>query len=408
MKTRHNDHLAQFLWRVKRVNLKDALSVFPAAAAMVIAPFFRLRHKKIWLVCERREDARDNGYWFYKYLRENHPEIEAVYAIDFNSPDCQKVKKLGKVIRFGSFSHWVHYFAAEKNISSQKEGKPNAALCFVLEVYFNRVKNRVFLQHGITYNNLRWLGYDLTKFQLYTCSAAREHAYIQEQLGYPQKAAALTGFCRYDNLPVDGSGRRQILVMPTMRRWLARVGSDTVLAEGSVDFTESEYCRIWNGFLSDAGLAELLHWHNVQLIFYPHAAVQRFVGAFTSTDENIVIADSANYDVQDLMIHSALMITDYSSVFFDFAYMGKPVIYYQFDSEKFRALQYQEGYFSYEEDGFGPVAYSHSQLMQTLSDYLDKDMKMPEEYRGRVDGFFAFRDTNNCRRVYEAICAMEK
>ena len=41
------------------------------------------------------------------------------------------------------------------------------------------------------------------------------------------------------------------------------------------------------------------------------------------------------------------MITDYSSVFFDFSYMRKPVIFYQFDEKKFRKAQYAEGYFSY-------------------------------------------------------------
>ena len=36
------------------------------------------------------------------------------------------------------------------------------------------------------------------------------------------------------------------------------------------------------------------------------------------------------------------MITDYSSVAIDFAYMKKPTLYYQFDEEKFRRGQYAQ------------------------------------------------------------------
>ena len=47
-----------------------------------------------------------------------------------------------------------------------------------------------------------------------------------------------------------------------------------------------------------------------------------------------------------------------SSVAFDFAYLGKPVIYAQFDKEEFyEKHDYKAGYFNYERDGFGEVVY---------------------------------------------------
>ena len=63
---------------------------------------------------------------------------------------------------------------------------------------------------------------------------------------------------------------------------------------------------------------------------------------------------------------SALLITDFSSVFFDFGYMKKPIIYYQFDNELFRSNHYKEGYFSYERDGFGPVATKENDLISYI------------------------------------------
>lgn len=45
------------------------------------------KNRKVYLVSERGTDARDNGYHFFKYLRRQHPEIEAYYVIDKSSPD---------------------------------------------------------------------------------------------------------------------------------------------------------------------------------------------------------------------------------------------------------------------------------------------------------------------------------
>ena len=42
------------------------------------------KYKDIWLISERGTEAKDNGYWMFKYIRENHPEINVYYLIDKN------------------------------------------------------------------------------------------------------------------------------------------------------------------------------------------------------------------------------------------------------------------------------------------------------------------------------------
>jgi hypothetical protein len=147
----------QFFKRIKFVKVKDIIAIFPMLFGCILSIPFRLIKDNVWLVCERRDEARDNGYWFFKYLCEQHPEVDEVYAINRNSVDYNKVNALGKVIQFGSINHWIHYFAAKRNISSQKEGKPNAALCYILEVYLGMRKNRAFIRHGISIDDQRWV-----------------------------------------------------------------------------------------------------------------------------------------------------------------------------------------------------------------------------------------------------------
>ena len=396
----------EFTNRLKFVKLRDVFQVFPASVAYVASWTIRWKHRHLWLVCERHNDARDNGYWFFKYLCEHHPEIEAVYAIDKNSPDRVKVSALGKVIDFGSFKHWLYYWMAERNVSSQKEGKPNAALCYIFEVYLGARKNRVYLKHGIIKDYQRWIFKDISKINLLICGAQREFDYIHQEFGYLENEMALTGLSRYDNLLTPHEVKRQILVMPTQREWLRVISSDTLKYEKSLVFTESEYFKTWSHLLASEELRGLLEKYQIDLLFYPHASMQQYVETFAKGCDRIIIGTAKDYDVQHLLMESAVLITDYSSIYFDFAYMEKPLIYYQFDYEKYRRGQYQQGYFSYESDGFGPVVQSEDELIEALKEVLERNCEVEATYLVRSRGFFAFHDTNNCERTYQAIRQM--
>ena len=98
------------------------------------------------------------------------------------------------------------------------------------------------------------------------------------------------------------------------------------------------------------------------------------------------------------------MITDYSSVFFDFGYLRKPVIYFQYDKEEFFSGQlYNEGYFDYENMGFGPVCYNLNDLIENIINVIEKDCKNDDKYLNRIDNFFKFHDDKNCERVLNEI-----
>lgn len=94
-----------------------------------------------------------------------------------------------------------------------------------------------------------------------------------------------------------------------------------------------------------------------------------------------------------------ILITDYSSVFFDVGYMEKPVIYYQFDQEEFWKIHYQKGYFSYEAHGFGSVVETEEALMAALRACAESGFKMEKQYMERLEAFFPVRDERNCERT---------
>ena len=206
-----------------------------------------------------------------------------------------------------------------------------------------------------------------------------------------------TGLCRFDNLIRGKDPAGEILVMPTWR------GSEYPSGDR---FPETAFYRHFQSLLNSPRLLRLLEERDLKLIFYPHIELQKELDKFTSPSERIVLASWRDYDVQTLLMRCNMLITDYSSVFFDVGYMEKPVIYYQFDMEEFRKIHYREGYFSYEEHGFGPVVRTEDALLNALYECAGNDFRIRQEYRSRLDAFFPVRDALNCERTYRILRQM--
>lgn len=390
--------------KLKFVKLKDIFSGFKLLIVLLPALIAKIFIRDFWLVCEREDEARDNGYWFFKYVTENQKQQKVAYAINKKCVDYSKVKNLGKIIKYGGISHWFWYIVADKNISSQKGGKPNAAVCYFLEVVLKlRKNNRVFLQHGITKDLAEWLFYKNTYMKRFCVSINEEYNYLCENFGYPDGNICLTGLCRFDNLNNSKTNSNQILVMPTWRQWIAREVEMKEI-EGTTNFLESNYYKSWSSFLKNENLHKLLKQHNKTLIFYPHSNMQKYLTNFKNIlppDKNIIIASGKDYDVQQLLKDSALLITDYSSIYFDFAYMKKPIIFYQFDEAKFRENQYSQGYFNYHNTPLGTWAGKEEEVITEINKVIDNNMKAINEEE--LENYFTFRDDKNCERTYQMI-----
>lgn len=389
-----------FFQKLQRVRLSDVLSVVQFLLAAPIALVVRLFLKDLWVVCDDKEQACDNGYYFFRYVRQQQPQQRILFAVRRSSPDYDRVRQLGAVVPYGSLRHWIAYLAASVNISSQKDGKPNAVLCYLLEVSGLLRNRRAFLQHGIIKDNLPYLHYKKTRMAFFTVSVKREYEYVKKVFGYPEGVVCQVGLCRYDTLVNEADGET-ILLMPTWRQWIAHETSGSKRAERVKSFAETEYCKSWLSLLQSEELEKICKQYGKRVIFYPHRNMQKFLPHFQSAvREHVVIAAWPEYDVQTLLKQCSMLVTDYSSVAMDAAYLGKPVVYYQFDYERFRTWHLEEGYFHYEEDAFGPIAVKEAQVLAAIRSYVSGNFVPEEEYRRRSDAFFDLRDGRNCERTY--------
>ena len=386
--------------KIADVKLNDYLSGFKYVGGLILKAIVGNRYKNCWLICEEPMEARDNGYWFYKYLCEN-TDVQCFYAIDRSSPDYSKIEKMGEIIPFGSVKHWLIYLSCKYNISSQKGGKPNAALCAFLELTDILKVNNVFLQHGVTISDAKWLYADRSRFTFFITATRPETDYIEKHFGYKNGVIQYTGFPRFDNLHRFNVKKNQILIMPSWRAWFYEKSAQ--IDSSDSDFLNSEYLKCWREILSSSVLDELIITYGLEVIFYPHRNMQQHLDCFRGINSKVKLASVNEYDVQNLLMSSELLITDYSSVFFDMVYMRKPVIFYQFDEVKFRKQQYQKGYFDYHNSRFGHFCRTCDEVMNYLKLCVKNKYKVSEEYMNEHRKVFEKYDNHNSERIYKLL-----
>ncbi len=395
--------MSKFREKFKDVKPKDIFHIFLFAFAIIPALIYRLFRKNLWLLCDNGIEATDNGFCLFKYICENHPEQDCVYAVYKTSIDYENVKQTGKTVKYGSFRHWILYLTAKVNISSQKSGKPNYAVCYLLEVYGILKNKRVFLQHGVILTDIEFLYYENTKMDMFVTSTYREWEYVNDKYGYPDGSVQLLGLPRFDNLHSFNMVKNQILIMPTWRDWIGTDALSKSFEDEKLSFTDSDYFKNWSSVINSKRLDEICEKYNCTVMFYPHRDMQRFVDCFKNSSKYLTICKYPEYKVQELMKNSAFMITDYSSVQIDFAYMKKPLAYFQFDYERFSREHYGIGYYDYGKDGFGPVFKSVDSLMNYIEQRAAAGFENTDMYLQRHKSFFDLYDSDNCKRCYEAI-----
>lgn len=371
--------------------------LFEGLVYFFLYPVARLiyKNREIYLFSERGVDARDNAYHLYRYFKEKHSEKESYFVITKDSPDRNKLLPLGNIVNHGSLKHYLLFIGARYKISTHIMGfSPDINFYTRFRTRLHIYGKLIFLQHGITKDDLPSLYCERVGLSMFVCGAKPEYDFINETFHYKNGEVKYTGFARFDALS-DFETKNQILIMPTWRIPLKFMTAQEV--------ENSEYIQRWNEVLNNDKLCEFLEKSGTEIIFYPHFEMQKYLYLFNSKSDKIKIASMKDYDVQTLLKESKLLVTDFSSVYFDFAYMEKPVIYFQFDRDEFFKSHYAKGYFDYFTMGFGPVVLKSDEVVNEIVKSAENGYKIQGAYKSRLDGFFPIRNKKNCQRIFEEI-----
>jgi len=106
-------------------------------------------------------------------------------------------------------------------------------------------------------------------------------------------------------------------------------------------------------------------------------------------------------DITDLCVLADVLITDYSSVLFDYATTGRPILFYCYDLQQY-AEQIRGFYLDIDHDLPGPIARSSQELIKLLADLPRVEAAYAERYAKFQECYCALNDGQAARRVVEA------
>lgn len=355
--------------------------------------------KDIWIAYEKfAEGAQDNGFYFFDYCYKNNKKKNFYYVIKSTSPDYENIRSMkDKVIEFMSFKYMLYMYASKLLISSESKGH-----CYDIRIQKGKIrkyltdKKHVFLQHGVT--ALKRVDYVFNKntanaVDLFVATSDYEKNIIINNFGYESNEIITTGFCRWDVLKDKSGDNKQIFLMPTWRVWMDDFEEEK--------FIQSEYYKKYVGLLNSERLKNILEEKNITFSFYIHPKFKSYIDRFDTKCKNIKIYQYGEEKVNDLLMKSSMLITDYSSVAWDMYYQKKPVLFYQFDIDDYN--KYQGSYLDMETELFGDRLFEVEDLVDTIKEYIDRDFNEKDQYAELRKKYFKYVDTNNCERTYYEI-----
>lgn len=343
----------------------------------VVRPFYG---KNIWLISDRRISAGDNGEAFFKYLQDK--DVNTVFAIGKESKDYDRLMQIGKVIQYDSFLYKLLLCVADCHCSSQ-----------MIHMESHRETPQIFLQHGVAEKDISKMINPASHENFYMITSSRQERdyMLRDDFVIDEDHLWLTGLTRFDYL--NNNPQKIIVIAFTWRAYLSALSDE--------EFMDSKYYKTIKSIMEDKKLSDELAKRGYKLCLRLHPEIEWRRDLFPDNVCCSFYTDSYN----KMYSEAELIVTDYSSAIFDFAYLRKSIIYYQFDGDEYYQNNpfIKKGFFDYEKDGFGPVVKDYSILTNMLIEMADKGCASDEVYKERMDRIFAFNDKNSCERTYKKI-----
>ena len=371
----------------------STLSIFPKDKRLIMFESFNGRQ------------CSDNPRAIYEYLKVHYPHYKLVWCADKRFLDQFKEKDITYVPRFSLKWLWMMPRASYWVTNSR------------FPLWFPKSKNTVYLQtwHGTP---LKKLGVDIEDVKLPdTTTEVYKQEFVYEaskwdylispnsyssdifkrafgftgnviESGYPrndflvqnQNRETVEQLKKKANIPLD---KKVILYAPTWR-------DNNFYDKGKYKFDIQMDLEKMRKSLGEEYIVLLrLHY-----LVSEHINLSKYAG---------FVYDFSKYeDIRDLYLLSDVLITDYSSVFFDFSILEKPILFYTYDLEEYRD-ELRGFYFDFETHAPGPLLQTTEEIIhhiQHIEEVEETYRSIRKEFKQQ---FSSLEDGNATARVVDEV-----
>lgn len=155
-------------------------------------------------------------------------------------------------------------------------------------------------------------------------------------------------------------------------------------------------------YLNFKGLYENLKENEIFIIKL-HPFVKEKINLKEEYNDKIVDLSDFSIDVNDLLLATDLLITDYSSIIFEYAFFNKPVIFYIPDYKEYK--ESRNFYYEFKEYVYGIECTEQKDLIEAINNNVQVDLNALSNFKAK---FLSSCDGNSTKRVIENILGKER
>ena len=383
--------------------MKKAVFLINMTIAFFCYPFLKYKFKgrNIWITGGSAGELYvDNGKAMFEYLNKKD-DIEAYWVINKNSPAREQVN--GSILDRGSIKSYLYFMNAKAVLFSHSISADIVPYLFAVPLInrFHYKTVKVFLNHGTVALKKRqpmnpklekMIERLITSYDINTADAEYEKNIKHTDWKIDNSKIYIIGSPRYDTLDNKSNGEK-IFFMPTWRPWIKN---------DKTSIEETDYFQNITGLIKNRELQDFLKEKNIVMNIYIHQLMHEYLDSFGSgiSGENIVLLPK-EADIHNEIVTGSMLITDYSSMGFDFFYLNKPVLFFQFDR-----MQYEEvlgSYINLEKDLFGEAVFNIEECVAKIKETYSGNFQIPDKYKELRGKYFKYTDKGNRERLYEII-----
>lgn len=365
----------------------------------------RQEQKRIWLYYDCKGVYKDNGYLQFVHDFGQQDGVEKYYILNNDLETCRELftpEQLPYVVAFGSEQHKLLYCVAEQVITAYIEKNnylPFTDFEYSCVMDVATMPLITYLQHGVYHAFIPWK-YSLDRLQvdLKVISSPVEREQDLTTHCFTRKQELAACMPRYDFIDHRAKPAKRILYAPSWRKYLVGMENHTWITREDL-FVQSRFYQETSRFLQDTKLIAYMKRHGYTLDFKLHPILMRYAHLYAVDGEVVRMASDSVKEEE-----YAIFITDFSSYVFDFAYLGRSILYFLADYDEFRSgmSDYRQCVLPFR-GGIGAYADRAQDAAKCLRRMIRRQGKPKRRYRKKMEKLFYHRDDKARQRIYQRL-----
>lgn len=342
------------------------------------------------------EKYEDNASVFHRYLMKDYKgELDIHWMYDSSTTYARKLN-IPNAVKLGTLKNYLLFFLADHTIHGHSLSF-DIAPSIDKYIFLNHKTTMTHISHGIEgFKKILIQDEDiplLSRCNYFNCVSEYEKDIKLKEWGIPEEKLLVTGMARFDNYEPDSPASRveNILIMFTWREWLFDISED--------DFLKSDYFKRTIEVLSDNHLQDLFNKQQIKVKVVLHPFMKKFEQYFTEIQNKTAQISFYSFDeisIGEEIGQTDMLLTDYSSIAWDFLYMNKPIIFFTFDQTEY--LKMRGSYIDLDKDIFGYKANTTEEVKKYM-DLILLDGHTSNPFFKEASRYLDYFDKKNCERL---------